>query len=320
MMIHSENYLRSLFILIFAQWRLILVLTVLFSCLVVLTAFLFPPMYSIEGKLIVKSKQIQPPPESTDGDSYHVSVLPPTQQDVISEVEIITSNDLIHQSIQHLIDRGQSITPGQSLLGGLLNDYVFSPLKDWIFLPLKKYIVTPILGWLGLQSDETQLREVEERTREIKEIISGQVLPGSNIIQVSFVYGDPDLGADILNSIFDNYLSYRLSLFTNPSQDQFFYGQINKLQKEIQDIQNQKLNILKDMDSSDPGKEMDVQMSLAEKLQRDIQSLERERVERNQVVEDLARLYKEYVNDNGQVFRSFPYNFKNTEIDRYATK
>lgn len=284
------------------------------------TAFLFPPMYSIEGKLIVKSKQIQPPPESTDGDRYHVSVLPPTQQDVISEVEIITSNDLIHQSIQHLVDHDRSIIPRQSLFGGLLNDYIISPLTNWFIHPVKDYIVSPVMQWLGLQSVEKPLTEVEQRAREIKEIISGQVLPGSNIIRVSFVYGDPELGADILNAVFDNYLSYRLSLFTNPSKDRFFYGQINKLQEEMQSIQNQKLDILRAIDSSDPEKDMDVQMSLAEKLQRDIQTLQRDQVEQNQIVNDLKRLYKNYLNNNQQLFRAFPYDFKDTEIDRYAAK
>jgi polysaccharide biosynthesis protein PslE len=321
-MIRNENYLRSFLIILFAHKRLIIVLAVAFALLTLLTAFLFPPIYSIEGALLVKSKTISPPLENTEEGVYQTKVLPPTREDVISEIEIIASRDLIQLAIGKLKESGAPITPEPSLLGRLLKNSVMPFLRRYVISPLKENVVEPLMAQFGFEmaGGPPSLTEVEERAREIKEIMEAVVLPGSNVIQVRYLYGDADIGAAILNAIFDNYLHYRFSLFTNPSQEHFFSEQIQRIEAAMSRLREEKVAILRNIKSSDIGKDLDVQMSLAEKLRRDIQTLEQERLEKRETVRDLDRLFDTYNVGSEPQFIPFPYDFQDTEIDRYGAR
>lgn len=318
-MIRSENYIRSFLIIFFSHKKMMISLTLFFWFLTLLVVLLFPPIYNINGKLIVKSKKIQVPPESIASTGYRGDVLPPSREDVISEIEIITSHYLIFQSIEKLVKKGHAITGKPSFLLRLLGDYFLRPLTQRIILPIKQQVIIPLLNWFGLELQSEKQTEIEERTKEIKNIIEAIVLPGSNVIDVSFMYGDPDVGADILNSIFKNYLPFRLSLFTNPFQSDFFSEQIRSNLSGMSHIQKSKLDILSSLDVSDIAKEIDIQMSLSEKLRRDIQILEKEKKEKSLNVNTIANLFKSYSSDRS-VFKPFPYDFQDGEINRYTER
>lgn len=320
MIIRSENHLRSLFIIFFAHKKMILIFTLLFICLTFLVAFLFPPVYEIQGQLIVKSKKIQVPPESISGEGYRFNVMPPSREDVLSEIEIITSHDLIFKSISALKESGNPITPKTPLLGVILDDYLLTPLKETIIDPVMTHMVIPALEMFGMELVPEERTEVEERTQEIVEIMEAVVVPGSNVIKVSFMYGDPQVGSDILNSIFHHYLPFRLALFTDSSQSTFFSGQIQDNQAGMKRIQEQKLTILKSVNSSEISKDIDVQMSLAEKLQRDTQTLRRDFSEEMHAVKNLNALFKEYMTKTDTVFLPFPHDFQDEEINRYSQR
>ena len=318
-MIRSENYIRSLLIIFFSHKRMMISLTFFFWFLTLLVALLFPPIYNINGKLIVKSKKIQVPPESIALAGYKGGVLPPSREDVISEIEIITSHDLIFQSIEKLEKKGHAITGKPFFLIRFLDDYFLRPLTQRIILPINQQIIIPLLNWLDLELNSEEQTELEARTKEIKDIIEAVVLPGSNVINVSFMYGDPYVGADILNSIFENYLPFRLSLFTNPFQSDFFSEQIRSNLSGMSRLQKSKLEILNSLDVSDIEKEIDIQMSLSEKLRRDIQTLEKEKEEKSLDVKTISRLFENYSSDRS-VFKPFPYDFQDSEINRYTER
>jgi uncharacterized protein involved in exopolysaccharide biosynthesis len=96
----TENYLRELYFILFAQRKVIIWTTVVFFVLSVLIAFLWPPTYSASGTIFVRGKKIEKSPEAIEQVDLRTSLI--TKEDLASEEKILTSSDVIGQTIQYL--------------------------------------------------------------------------------------------------------------------------------------------------------------------------------------------------------------------------
>jgi succinoglycan biosynthesis transport protein ExoP len=99
----TENYLRELYFIVFAQRKIILWTTLSFLVLSVLIAFFWPPTYSASGTIFVRGKKIEKSPAEIEPvDLRPTSV---TKEDLSSEDQILTSFDVIERTINDLKDR-----------------------------------------------------------------------------------------------------------------------------------------------------------------------------------------------------------------------
>ncbi len=96
----TENYLRELYFILFAQKRIIIWTTLAFVVISVLIAFLWPPTYSAAGSILVKGKKTEKSPEAIEITERRA--FPLTKEDLSSEVQILTSPDVISQTIKTL--------------------------------------------------------------------------------------------------------------------------------------------------------------------------------------------------------------------------
>lgn len=99
----TENYLRELYFILFAQRKIIIWTTIVFFVLAVLIAFLWPPTYSASGTIFVRGKKIEKDPEAIEHVDLHPSAI--TKEDLSSEEKILTSSDVIGATIKYLQEK-----------------------------------------------------------------------------------------------------------------------------------------------------------------------------------------------------------------------
>ncbi|MDQ7032936.1 MAG: Wzz/FepE/Etk N-terminal domain-containing protein [Desulfonauticus sp.] len=98
--IKTEDYIREFVMILFIQKRVIILIFSGCFLLFCLIAFFWPPTYSSEARILVKHKKLIRNPEMLE----KVSLSEPrvTQNDVKSEMEIVSSIDVIENTIKEL--------------------------------------------------------------------------------------------------------------------------------------------------------------------------------------------------------------------------
>jgi succinoglycan biosynthesis transport protein ExoP len=95
---HSEDWKKELCEMVFAQSRLIVWTTAIMFSLAILIAAFWPPTYAASGSVLMRTAKAQNSPgtlERTDLRNFPVS-----KEDLASELEILSSPDLILQTVQ----------------------------------------------------------------------------------------------------------------------------------------------------------------------------------------------------------------------------
>ncbi|MEI6562932.1 MAG: Wzz/FepE/Etk N-terminal domain-containing protein [bacterium] len=94
---HSEDWKKELCEMVFAQSRLIVWTTAVVAIMAVLIAAFWPPTYAASGSVLIRTAKPQNSPgtlEQTDLRNFPVS-----KEDLASELEILSSPDLIQQTV-----------------------------------------------------------------------------------------------------------------------------------------------------------------------------------------------------------------------------
>ena len=96
-MIATEDYIREIVTIFFAQKRIVAFTTVVIFAAAVLIAFFWPPTYAAVGSVLVKGKTPEKSPEAIEETQTRMYAV--SKEDLSSEVEIITSPDLIEKTV-----------------------------------------------------------------------------------------------------------------------------------------------------------------------------------------------------------------------------
>lgn len=102
-MVKTENYIRELYFIVFAQRNIIILTTLLFFIIAVMIAFLWPPVYSASGSVLLKGRKQEKSPEAIEKVELRPSGL--RKEDLASEIEIIISPDVVERTIKALQDK-----------------------------------------------------------------------------------------------------------------------------------------------------------------------------------------------------------------------
>ncbi|GBE35232.1 cryptic autophosphorylating protein tyrosine kinase Etk [bacterium BMS3Bbin06] len=113
-MTRTENYLRELYSIFFAQKRTIFGITLLIFVCSILIAFFWPPTYSATGTFLVRGKKVVTSPGSLE--EVQKTVFPVQKEDLFSEVQVLTSNDVIEKTVKELKKKNKNLYPASSNL------------------------------------------------------------------------------------------------------------------------------------------------------------------------------------------------------------
>lgn len=107
-MIATEDYLRELVTIVFAQKRVIARVTIAIFILGILVAFFWPPTYAAEGSILVRGKKVDKSPEALETTQARAPEL--TEKDLASEVELMTSPTVLMKTIQVMAAQNKYFT------------------------------------------------------------------------------------------------------------------------------------------------------------------------------------------------------------------
>ena len=312
MSVESENYIRQFGIIFFANQKIIYIVTACFILLSFVFLLFFKPVYSIDGSIIVKSKKLGPPPEVTQEYQQALRIIPPSTQDILTEIELIRDENNIRNTVKCLLDENISLQPEPS---GLL--YPLQKMKESI-----KNSVEKILSVFSDKSKDVSRSltdELDEQTARIIGNLSVVNVPGSYVIKVNLLHNDPHIGQTILSAVLRNYLEFRLGVYTHQSAGDLFEKQKKEYEANLASLYQQRLALLNNYGLTDIDKEISIQMDLIERTIESIDALSTTLEIKTDEFYLVNTTYDDYLKNPDRMFYPFPYDFDDREIDNYST-
>jgi uncharacterized protein involved in exopolysaccharide biosynthesis len=97
--------MREIVTIVFARKQIILGISLLFTTCAVLIAFFWPPTYAVETTILVKGGKLDKSPEALEDAQLRMFEL--TRKDLMSEMAMIVSPEVIRRTIVHLSQDGR---------------------------------------------------------------------------------------------------------------------------------------------------------------------------------------------------------------------
>jgi uncharacterized protein involved in exopolysaccharide biosynthesis len=186
--------------------------------LIALATLLWPPVYRSTAEILVQDNRAQylvSPDLQVDGQAKQSTVAPITENDLNSEVELLTSTYLIKQALAGLPQPVSGGDVGSKLLG-VMNIAVNLPTMGYDSLHR-----TPSIS----AGDAWALKLARH--------VAASPIKLSNIVEVSFTAHDPKWARVFLERLVDEYLDYHARISHDPAAERFFNQQAQVLQAQL---------------------------------------------------------------------------------------
>jgi uncharacterized protein involved in exopolysaccharide biosynthesis len=192
---------------------------------VLIGTLLWPPTYQSTAKILVQDERAQylVSPDLQDDAMAKQAVMarPVTQEDLNSEVELLTSRYLIKQAIQGLQPPRHYTGVGADLMGAA-----------------NTVLNLPVIGYQSLHSSPA-LSANDRWALDLERHLHPSTIKLSNVIEVNFNSHSPAWSRDFLARIIDKYLEYHAKLSADPQAEQFFNQQAQLLKAKLEASEEQ---------------------------------------------------------------------------------
>jgi uncharacterized protein involved in exopolysaccharide biosynthesis len=182
--------------------------------LVVAITYAWPPVYESTAKILVQDNRAQllvsPQIESPSPQNPAIVVNPVNEQELNSEVELLTSRYLVSRAIEGLSQPPRASTAS----------LVASAASALISIPSSGY---------GLLHDSPTVTARDEWIMKLERHLSAVVIKQSNVIEVNFTDHDAGWAVKFLSRLIDEYLKYHSSISHDPEAAKLFDAQSRKL-------------------------------------------------------------------------------------------
>ena len=179
----------------------------------------WPPIYRSTGEILVQDNRAQllvsPGLQENTSNQPTVVSSPVSEQDLNSELELLTSESLIEQTLSEL--------PGATPKTDLLHRTV----------DLVRTVVTlPAAGYDALH-DVRPLTEQQKLAAKLADKLSASVIKRSNIIEISFKSDDAQWSQLFLTHLINRYLELHALVSHDPKAERFFRTQAALLEERL---------------------------------------------------------------------------------------
>jgi len=193
--------------------------------LVVLGTLLWPPIYQGSAKIFVRDNRaellVSPGMSENTPQNPAVIANPVNEEDLNSEMELLTSTYIIKRAIEEL----PPPTHTKGIVGPVMNG------------------VSYVLGLPGagyrMMHSEPNLDAHEAWALQLGQHLSASIIKKSDIIEVSFRSHDPAWSKQFLELLISAYLDYHAHISHDPAAEQFFNQQAKLLQAKLEDAEEQ---------------------------------------------------------------------------------
>jgi len=192
---------------IFRRRALALKVGLLVFGVIAVGSILWPPTYESTSKILVQSNRAQllvSPGLKEDAANQSTQTVPVAEQDLNSEVELLTSPFLIKQALAGM----KSSQHSDGILAGMRNI-----VSSVISLPTNAYLA--MHGGPGANASDEEIQKILHH-------LSADVIKRSNIIEVGIRSHDPVWARGFLNQLMTSYLALHGRLSQNPQAQAFF--------------------------------------------------------------------------------------------------
>ncbi len=187
--------------------------------LVLIGTLVWPPVYRSTSKILVQDNRAQllisPGLQENLSSQPTVVSSPVSEQDLNSEVELLTSDFLIEQALTDLpggVPEPGAIHRALALTGSLIE--------------------LPVSGYDALHHIR-QLTPQEQLAIKFSEKLNASVIKRSNVIELTFKYGDAQFSQLFLNHLIDRYLELHALVSHDPKAEEFFHKQASVLEGRL---------------------------------------------------------------------------------------
>ncbi|WP_158089308.1 GumC family protein [Magnetofaba australis] len=256
----GENFLKELVFTMFAQKRVLVSVASLLFVVFVAYAFLSQPVYRAEGSFLVKSKRAQHSPDSLE--EAQLRVQPVQKEDLFSEAQILTSDDVALKTVKKLVAE-------------------------------KKLVIPELPGAEPGADLESVFAEA------VRASLSTEVAETSNVLMISMTWGDAKQAQLILDTLMWTYLAHRHEILNPAGQKSFFDNQVDNYLTNLKDKQQELLGLVTEKVAPDPQREIEQNLLLRQQLQSSLVAAERQLIETERSIELLD---KALASDRVQLF------------------
>jgi len=212
--------------------------------------FLVPPTYESQSQILVKRERVDPV-VSAEKDSPVQAKEGVTEEEINSEAELITSEDVLRKAV---------IDSGLDQRQGTLSFLAFG------------------------QSPDTKISKAIDKLRSH---LSVEALKKTNVIQLTYSAHDPKLAAKVLNAVVSAYVEKHVSIHRPAGQLAFFDEETSRYKHELDQAEGQ----LKTFSQSQGGVAPQVSRDITlQKLNEFAASLESTRAEMSATEKKIANL------------------------------
>lgn len=207
----SQDWKRELVEIFFARLRIILWTTFLVFAGAVAIAVLWPPTYAASATIMMRGRWTQPNPEALE--RTLVRSVPISREDLATEIEIVTSPDLIKEALLDLRDR-----PGS----------MYATASDHRPTPPR-----------AARADSAAGNDLLAEIKEVRANLQTEVIPASKAIKVALFDRDMNRAEIILDTILDHYIRFRARVFNPVDQERFFGERAEMYRHDVESLENE---------------------------------------------------------------------------------
>lgn len=247
--IRSFRDLLRLFFIFRQEFKWAVVTTVIIA---VLGAFLLPPSYESNARLLVKPGRNNAT-LPIEMDNRQTLVAPSTQRDpIVDEEKMLTGRSVVEKVAQRAMDEMVSSKP----------EGFWETIKHYIKLGTKAVIdaIRAVLQALGIVEPKTGLQRL---AKELEKSFEAGHEQGSAVIDVRLTWEDPAIAQQLLRIWLEVYMDERARTLGRESLQAFYETEIETVADRIRSLKNNLQERLKEIDSIDVNKRL---TSLSEQI------------------------------------------------------
>lgn len=135
--------------------------------------------------------------------------------------------------------------------------------------------------------------EFDAAVARIRGRLSTEVLPASNIIQLTLLGNDPRATVSTLDTLMDEYIRHRLAAGQGSMAQHFFNEQADKYRGLLESGEQSMETLFQDAGSADPQKEIETLLLVKRDLELTLSQLKNEAIAKQAVIEELQKRVKD---------------------------
>jgi uncharacterized protein involved in exopolysaccharide biosynthesis len=214
---------------LFRRWKLLAFITATILGTILIVSWLWPSQYQAQSSVVILSRSY---PELLLPKGQPPGRLLTPKEELNSEVEIIRSRPVLESVVRELHLEHPKPLPEKGVAGAIRT------VLRGAFHGVRWFTQT-----IGLSKPLAPDQAFEAAVEKLRSRLVVEPESDSQVIWIRYRNADPELAAQVVNRIAQEYKKQHLSININRSESSFYAEQIDKVQGDLKGLQEQLLHI-----------------------------------------------------------------------------